>query len=868
MRFAGDHNTRAKARTWVAAFVLCVLCFGQAAWHEAWAAERVVRVGVYDNPPKIFLKDDRISGIFGDLINEIAHKEGWTIRPVMCQWQHCLDLLKQGRIDLMPDVALTPKRSKLLHFAKVPALYSWSQIYTHKGINLQSIRDLQGRRILVLKDSVQQPYLKNLLSHFGIHADLVPVDNLKTGFEDVSRGDADAIAANHYYGDLEALNHRVENTPILFQPVQLYFVSSNGRNKDLLAAVDHYLRSWQEQPDSFYYRTLQRWNALEHEHPMSPFWRWGLIGLVVLLLLSIVTALLLRRQVREKSRNLRSSEAKLSLILDAIDAFVYIKDLDGRYQFVNRKVVDLFGKPEEEIIGGRDDIYFDAATAERIREDDKQVLASERHITREEDNGNRDGDGLRTYLTVKQPLYDDNGRVYALCGISTDITEHKQNEERIHQLAFYDPLTGLPNRRLLLDRADHALRTYARSRSDGALLFIDLDNFKVLNDTLGHAQGDILLSNVARRLGSHVRQNDTLARLGGDEFVLLVEDQGEDRAEAVMRVDHIGLKLLEAFIDPCDLGGRSYAISASIGVAMFSDAGDNVEELLKRADMAMYQSKAAGRNQLQFFNPSMQADIDYRAAIEADLRAALKHDEFMLYFQPQVDQNGMILGAEALLRWQHPEKGMVAPAEFIPVAESSGLILPIGRWIVREACLQLVRWSKMPGLERLYLAVNVSARQFHHPNFVSDLLSVIDETGVDPRLLELELTESMLIDDVESVIVKMNQLREHGVRFSLDDFGTGYSSLNYLKRLPLDQLKIDQSFVRDLQLDANDLAIVRTILALGTSLELSVVAEGVESMVQREELIRLGCNRMQGYLFGRPAPAVSLARVQTESRSS
>ncbi|MFN7861770.1 MAG: EAL domain-containing protein [Curvibacter sp.] len=452
------------------------------------------------------------------------------------------------------------------------------------------------------------------------------------------------------------------------------------------------------------------------------------------------------------------------------------------------------------------------------------------------------------------PVFDAHGQFRGYRGIGRDITLRKQAEDETQRLAFYDTLTGLPNRRLLMDRLTHALVTSARSRRYGALQFIDLDNFKDLNDTLGHDVGDELLEQVALRLVSCLREGDTAARFGGDEFVVMLEDLSDNNAEAVRQAELVGEKILARLNAPYELAGRQHSSSPSIGITLFRGGELSSDELLKRTDVAMYQAKAAGRNTLRFFDPKMQASVLARATIDTDLRQGLQQGQFLLHYQPLVDGARHIVGYEALLRWRHPRRGLVSPGEFIPVAEQTGLILPIGLWVLRAACQQLVDWARQPATRQLDLAINVSVRQFRQSGFVQEVLTVLDETGADPQRLKLELTESLLLGDVEDGIRKMSVLRERGVRFALDDFGTGYSSLSYLKRLPLDQIKVDQSFVRDLLTDPNDAAIVRTILALAQSLELQAVAEGVETEGQRRFLLDNGCNAFQGYLFGRPAP--------------
>jgi diguanylate cyclase (GGDEF)-like protein/PAS domain S-box-containing protein len=461
---------------------------------------------------------------------------------------------------------------------------------------------------------------------------------------------------------------------------------------------------------------------------------------------------------------------------------------------------------------------------------------------------------------------DSEGNPLRLVGTNTDITERKAAAEKIEQLAFYDPLTALPNRRLLSDRLVQALASSARHNCHGALMLLDMDDFKRLNDTLGHDVGDQFLVEVAHRLQAAVREGDTVARHGGDEFVVILEDLSED-VLAPMQAEQVAVKILKAVSEPYTLSlhaadkersTRTYHCTSSIGITLFRGGELSGDELMRRADTAMYQAKAAGRNSLRFFDPDMQAAVEARAALDDDLREAVLGNQFVLHYQPQVDAEGRMIGAEALLRWFHPQRGSVSPVYFIPLAEASGMILPLGHWVLQTACAQLACWAADPQRSHLTLAVNVSARQLKMPNFVEEVLAIMAHHGVNPLRLKLELTESLLVDDVNGVIAKMSALKENGVSFSLDDFGTGYSSLSYLKRLPLDQLKIDSSFVRDVLTDANDATIARTIVALAKSLGISVIAEGVETEAQRDFLAANGCLAYQGYLFGRPVPIEQL----------
>lgn len=451
----------------------------------------------------------------------------------------------------------------------------------------------------------------------------------------------------------------------------------------------------------------------------------------------------------------------------------------------------------------------------------------------------------------------------AVLGWFYDITSLKAAEEKIRLLAFHDPLTHLPNRQLLLDRLQQALASSARTGRNGALLFIDLDNFKALNDTLGHAMGDSMLQQVAQRLTDCVREGDTVARLGGDEFVVMLEDMSEQIIESAELVEVVGEKILASLGQPYQLQAHKFRSSASIGTTVFSGHQQETEELLKQADIAMYQAKKAGRNTLRFFDPQMQETINHRVALEGELHKALEEHQFCLYYQIQVDSSRHPLGAEALIRWIHPERGVVSPAHFIPLAEETGLILAIGSWVLDSACSQLKFWEGDESTRKLIIAVNVSARQFHQVDFVEQVQSVVERHAIDPNLLKLELTESLLLGDIEDSVVTMRGLSQIGVRLSLDDFGTGYSSLQYLKLLPLNQIKIDQSFVRDIANDQNDAAIVQTIIAMAGTMGLDVIAEGVETEVQREFLELRGCHAFQGYLFGVP---LSIERFEESIR--
>lgn len=551
----------------------------------------------------------------------------------------------------------------------------------------------------------------------------------------------------------------------------------------------------------------------------------------------------------------KQAEADLRVAATAFESqeSMIITDANEVILKVNKAFTQITGYDQSEAVGQTPSMLKSGRHGDAFYQAMWEGIHRDKYWQGEMWDRRKNGEIFPLWLAITAVL-DEKGVATNYVGVFSDITLHKQAQDRIELLAFSDPLTELPNRRLLMDRLHHALAASARHGRCGAVLLIDLDNFKTLNDTLGHDKGDLLLQQVAQRLTTCVREGDTVARLGGDEFVVMLEGLAEYPEEAARQTEAVGEKILAALNQPYLLADVENRSTPSIGVTLFNGHQSTIEELLKRADLAMYQSKAAGRNTLRFFDPTMQAVVTARAALEVELREAVSQQQFVLHYQPQVDGDGRTTGAEALVRWQHPERGMVSPAEFVPLAEDTGLILPLGNWVLETACTQLTLWADRPEMAHLTIAVNVSARQFRNKDFVAHVMAALDHSGADPHRLKMELTESLLLDGVEETIEKMNALKAVGVSFSLDDFGTGYSSLAYLKRLPLFQLKIDQSFVRDILTDPNDAAICRTVIALAQSLGLAVIAEGVESEAQRDFLADQGCHAYQGYLFGRPLP--------------
>lgn len=930
-----------------------------------------LRVGLYDNPPKIGPDArGRAVGILPAMLERIAARNGWAIDYVPCAWEACLRELEAGTLDLMPDVALTDQREARFQFHREPALVAWTQGYRAPGVKIGSIFDLQGRRVAVLGGSVQQEFAVGLINNFGITAHIVPVSSLEGAFRAVADGQADVALANNFYGDANALRFGLRDTPLVYQPARLYFAGRRGLDPAVLAAIDVWLREMKANPESEYFAIVSRHRPAALPPWLLPAAVGGGLALAALAWLVLLRTRRLRHAVADSTRQLQDSQARLGTILDHADSLIYIKDRDYRYQYVNDAMARFIGRARAEIIGKTDDMLVDAAQAEQRRASDQLVLDQGERVAVELTA--MDAEGVtRTYISRKIPLRSATGEIYALCGISSEITEQRKAEasrliaakmfesmvgmavtdaqgrivecnhalqemlgagaaqrglrlpalastpggtdiwdsvlstlrqtdnwqgevwladahggqrpvmlavsavrgsgadptslvvtlldltrekqavDEANRLAFYDPLTSLPNRRLLLQRLQ------GLKDSGSALLHLNLDHFKSINALHGHDCGDEILVSVARRLLHTVKGSDLVARLGADQFAIVLNTAAWNGGDPRAGAERGARALLEAVAQPMMVLGTPQVITCSIGIAPL-EAALPEQEVMLAAEAASVQARQQGGNQFRYFDDALRVQNQQRSQMESELRRAVTREELRVVYQVQTERDGRAIGAEALARWRE-----VPADQFIPLAEETGLIIDLGRWVLRQACIELARWDALPARRHYTLSVNVSARQFADAGFVQDVLDAIAASGCDPARLRLELTESLFIQDVSAIIAKMHVLKSHGISFALDDFGTGYSTLAYLKRLPFDELKIDKSFVRDVLHDPNDAAIVRGIVAVAASLDMQLIAEGVETEAQRAFLEEIGCYRYQGYLYGRPGPEDSFDEERT-----
>ena len=598
---------------------------------------------------------------------------------------------------------------------------------------------------------------------------------------------------------------------------------------------------------------------------LSDLWQQRKIEVLsILLLISVIAALGLyifriNHKLVDSHTKLKANNASLKIAAVAFNtqqAIMITDDHENIIQ-VNNAFTRITGYSASDVIGKTPRLFKSGKHDQEFYKSFWQSLNEHGYWQGEVWNRRKDQEVYPVGQTVTA-IRDEKGNITHYLSTFDDITVFKKNEERIEKLAFYDPLTKLANRRLLIDHLSLAKAHSTRSKQHFALLFIDLDHFKNLNDTLGHNEGDQLLLQVSQRLVEAVRDGDTVARLGGDEFLILVQELNEDDLVAGQQAKNIAEKILKTLNIPYKLKNQEFTISASIGISLYQDHHESIDEMMIRSDLAMYQAKSAGRNTYRFFNPGMQEEIKNRIELENELRTALENEEFRLFYQPKVDPNGCILGYEALIRWQHPTKGLLLPGSFIEISEESGIIKEIGQWVVLKACQKLAIWQSSEKTKHLSIAVNISEQQLNQEHFVETIYKEVGASSCDPKSLQLEITESMLMTNIEESISKITQLKNLGITFAIDDFETGYSSLNYLKKLPIDSVKIDRSFINEMLTDSHDNAIVNSVIALSKTLGLTAIAEGVETPEQKEYLIELGCSVLQGFLFDKPKPVAEL----------
>ena len=910
------------ARRTAAAAVLGVLVGSFIAFNAAGESPpptKLVFLGNQNIAPVVYLEDGAPAGAAVDVVRALARHIPEPIEIRAMDWAQAQAMVARGDASALIQINPTDERRKIFDFSD-PLLESQFSIFVQASrTGILGMSSLRGLRVGVEEAGLPR---KALAADPEIHLTIIP--NFVDGFKQLSDGAVDAVVVDYLVGSYVLGVNRIPNIKAAGEPIAFSYSTIAVKKGDakLLGEINSALQIIRA--DGVYQSIIDKWKPTEaifetREQIERRNYQATILVLAVGLLIAAVWTVTLKRNIamrRLVEEQLRRVDRARRAVGMCNQALIHATDETALVQKICQIIVEQAGhrlawvgyaewdadktvRPVAQ--AGFNEGYVEMANvtwADSERGHGPMGTCIRTGKTQTVNNIDTDPRKApwrkearrRGYASSAAiPLMDAGAPLGALTIYSSEVgafgdeevslltefaedlgygiaslrvqAERKKAEKEIEHLAYYDPLTELPNRRLFLDRLQHALAGCARSGRKGALLFIGLDNFKILNETAGREIGDQLLIEVSRRIGHCVRNGDTAARLGGDEFVVLLEELDAGAPEAAAQAQEIGERLLAALNQPYLVAGGLHHSTPSIGVTLFIDAVDSLDELLKQADIAMYQAKSAGGNALRFFDPAMQAALAAKAVLESALRLAIRDRQFILYYQPQVSGGGEIIGAEALLRWRHPERGMVPPGEFIPLAEETGLILPIGQWVLEAACSRLKDWASDPRTGALQLAINVSARQFRQADFVDTVRRALESAGAPAAKLKLELTESLIIDDIEGTIEKMRALKKLGVGFSLDDFGTGYSSLSYLTRLPLDQVKIDRSFVRKLPDSANDAAVVVTIITLAKTLGIAVIAEGVETEAQRQFLERHRCPAYQGFLFSKPVDIADFERL-------
>lgn len=823
------------------------------------AGHKGLTVVLDDNYPPYIFRDAKgqLQGILKDTWSLWSSHTGTPVQLEAMDWSQAQARMRAGQADVIDTLFFTPERQKIYDFS---APYADIEVPIFFHNNISGIVDADSLKGFTVGVKAGDACIHTLERH-GINT-LRPYPS----YETLIKG----AAAR------EVVVFCIDKPPAMFFLYKLGLEGSFRYSKPLYVgqfhwAIRHGNPALKKQIEAGFARisaeerrqinekwlgtTLTRTDPINLQHMLE-----ALAAILTILAVLALWNLSLRRRVAVKTAEQAATLHYLSATLSAIPDLLFEMDIHGTYFDYRVSRTDLLAAPPEQLLHHNVREVMSQQAAEAI-------LTALQQAAKE---GTSHGTQIQLELPSGKLWFElsiarkqvDSGAAERFIVISRDITERKNAEAEIEKLAFYDPLTLLPNRRLLQEHLKQALAAGQEQELMAALLFIDIDNFKLLNDTRGHRIGDAMLKAIAQQMQASLRETDSLGRFGGDEFIVLLRQLSPQRERAASEAETVAEKLLTAIRQPCWLEGSEYHPTASIGICLFSSLeAPQEDEVLKRADMAMYRAKSRGRNAICFFDPAMQAMQESRARLDRALRQAVEFEQFELFYQPQVEQHLGVVGAEALLRWRHPERGLILPAQFIAQAEETGLIIPIGLWVIEHACALLQRWGEHPATESWFISVNVSARQFQQPDFVHQVHHALLRYNIPAGHLKFELTESLVLANVATSIEKMHLLQSMGIRLSLDDFGTGYASLSYLKRLPLDEIKIDRTFMRNITEDNGNAVIVRTIIDMAKNFKLSIVAEGVEQAAQRDFLFQHGCSRFQGFLISRP---VALEEFETQ----
>lgn len=815
------------------------------------------RIGITITPPlsDLDLQGEPV-GMIVDLLNEIARLNDFSIDWIQDEWQNNVDHIRTAELDMITSVGVTEERAEFMDFSNSSFITVWSQVFLPISSDVENFFDLDGLRIGVLKGGVNGARLRVQCEEFEIECRIIELKDYDEVFANVDSGAVDAGVSNNLVGTAYLQQYDILSSSIVFNPFKVHVAVPSGRNPVLLAQFDAAMTAWKADPESFYYQTRLKWLKPLTNGVLSGYIRYLILGLLAFALTSMIFVVLLKRQVTRRVMELSGREQQINQIINLVPHMIYVADQQGRVILGNRTASRFFGMSIREFENsninriGQDNPEFRSLVKEPTAQPDDQTSATEASHSEIQ---SRDAHGETHSLFLSKVPY--TGRANdepATVTVAVDITDAKKFEDKIRFMAQHDSLTGLPNRLMLSERINQFLTQTKAHEHCGAILFIDLDHFKQINDSQGHRTGDLLIKEVANRLLDSVRMTDVIARLGGDEFIVVLPELDSDPDHAESLAVDTARGLLGGIGQPFRINGSTYHVGASIGIVVYPRDGDHQDVLLQRADTAMYDAKANGRNRVQVFSQRLESIVVQRHELESELRLALLNNELKVVLQPVVEgPEARVIGGEALLRWHHPQRGVILPSEFIDIAEQKHLIIEIGHWVLEQVCMQIRHWLDA-GKVDFFISVNLSVVQLTDPEFHRSLDTLIRHYQIPANTLELEVTESVLMTETMRATETCDALKRLGVRISIDDFGTGYSSFNYLIRLPLDKIKIDQSFIRNLPEDTNSATVVTTILRMARELNMDVVAEGIEQSAQFDFLLAQSCSMFQGFYFHQP----------------
>lgn len=832
-------------------YVIASVALTSAAFAQTETSDKTVyTIGYFDTPPLSFFNEElsQADGFAVDLMNQIAVLNNFTIKWQFDDFPNLLEQAKNKQIDGLINTGYSDERAEFLSYSSTNFANVWGQVYLPANSNIETIFDLENKVVAIMTNDVNGINFISQCDVFEVNCKYIYENNYTDIFTKLEAGQIDAAVSNNLVGNIYQKDSSILASSIIFDPFKVYIAVSKNTNKSLLDMYDKTILEWKRNPNSYYYQSRFKWTSPPSDN-IIPNWIWfSIFGLMAFGFIAVYTALWLKKQVNRRIEELSERETQLNEIINAVPHMIYANNENGQLILANDTARQLFGIEDN---FNKSQNIFQILNAHSGYKN----LITYNQSTNPFDTEIEISDQLgtsRNMMMSKVPFTVGKKAEAAVVTVGVDVSQLKAYEKEILYLAKYDALTNLPNRELLKDRLKSSLTRAVQYNHVGGILHVDIDNFKNINDSKGHKTGDELIKKVALRIKSCANPGDTIARLSGDEFIIELPELTNDLEKAESQAIEMAQKALEKIKQPIDVNNEHFNITASVGLVIYPKDGTSHTTLLQRAETAMFEAKRRGRNRIQVFNQSIESKVMKNHQLENDLRVALKNNEISIVYQPIVNaKHGQMVGSEMLLRWSHPTEGQIMPGDFIPIAEQSQLILKIGYWAIEEACKQIVTWMKV-AKNPFFIAVNLSVIQIREPDFLKKVTELIHSYNIPHGYLEFEMTESILLTESKRSLEMIKQLKLLGVKLSIDDFGTGYASFDYIRKLPLDKIKVDKSFIQDIPENNNSSTIVKTILSMAEEMNLEVVAEGVENQKQIDFLKLHHCQYFQGYYFAMP----------------